>query len=127
MKMARALDRLKASVAMKATRKAVTLPDGSEFEFWSAPVTLAQRARAQKQAGNDDATSFALQLLVMLAQDESGQKMFAPGEVAELRNELPAAVVESMMLQLLQDPEPEDGDEALDPKSLKQTSAKTTS
>ena len=125
--MARALDRLKASVAMKATRKAGTLPNGEEFEFMSRPVTLAQRARAQKLAGNDSATDFALQLLVMLAEDENGQKLFASGEIAELRNELPAAVVESMMLQLLQDPEPEDGDEALDPKPLKQTSAKTAS
>ena len=85
----RALERLKASVTMKATRKAVTLPNGDEFEFFSPPITLAQRARAQKQAGNDDATSFALQLLVMIAQDENGQKLFSPGEVAELRNELP--------------------------------------
>jgi hypothetical protein len=122
--MGKALDRLKLAVSMKATRKAVTLPDGSEFEFWSAPVTLAQRARAQKQAGNDDATSFALQLLVMLAQDESGQKMFALGEVAELRNELPASVVESLMLQLLQDADGPD-DEEFSPKSSKTSSAKT--
>ena len=104
---------------MKATRKAVTLPNSEEFEFWSPPITLAQRARAQKLAGNDDATSFALQLLVMLAQDENGQKMFAPGEVAELRNELPASVVEGLMLQLLTDAEPEEGEEASDMKSDK--------
>ena len=120
----RALERLKASVAMKATRKTITLPDGSEFEFLSRPVTLAQRARAQKLAGNDSATDFAMQLLVMLAEDENGQKLFAPGEIAELRNELPAALVEGLMLQLLQEPEPEEG-EASDPKpsssSLKRT------
>ena len=111
---------------MKATRKAVTLPNSEEFEFWSPPITLAQRARAQKLAGNDDATSFALQLLVMLAQDENGQKMFAPGEVAELRNELPASVVEGLMLQLLTDAEPE-GEEALDPKASVSSSKRTTS
>ena len=111
---------------MKATRKAVTLPNSEEFEFWSPPITLAQRARAQKLAGNDDATSFALQLLVMLAQDENGQKMFAPGEVAELRNELPASVVEGLMLQLLTDAEPEEG-EASDPKPSSSSSKRTTS
>ena len=120
----RALERLKASVAMKATRKTITLPNGDEFEFFSPPITLAQRARAQKLAGNDDATSFALQLLVMLAQDENGQKMFAPGEVAELRNELPASVVEGLMLQLLTDAEPEEGEEALDMKSTGRGTAK---
>jgi hypothetical protein len=122
--MGKALDRLKQAVSMKATRKAVTLPDGSEFEFYAAPVTLAQRARAQKQAGGDDATSFALQLLVMLAQDENGQKLFAPGEIAELRNELPAAVVEALMLQLLQDAEPEEDAEPLDMKSTGGRTAK---
>ena len=109
---------------MKATRKAVTLPNSEEFEFWSPPITLAQRARAQKLAGNDDATSFALQLLVMLAQDENGQKMFAPGEVAELRNELPASVVEGLMLQLLTDAEPEEGEEEMDMKSPRRSTAK---
>ena len=109
---------------MKATRRAVTLPDGSEFEYFSTPVTLAQRARAQKQAGNDDAVSFALQLLVMMAQDENGQKLFAPGEIAELRNELPASVVEALMLQLLQDAEPEEVAEPLDMKSTNAGAAK---
>ena len=116
----RALERLKASVAMKATRRSVELPNGEEFSFFAPPITLAQRARAQKLAGNDDATSFAIQLLVMLAQDENGQKLFAPGEVAELRNELPASVVEGLMLQLLQDAEPmEEGEEELDMKSTR--------
>ena len=125
--MATALERLKAAVAMKATRRSITLPNGDEFEFYSKPVTLAQRAKAQKTAGNDNPTDFALQLLVMLAQDENGQKLFGPGDVAELRNELPASVVENLMLQLLQDAEPEESDEALDPKSSASSSKRTTS
>ena len=121
----RALERLKASVAMKPTLRTVELPSGEEFTFFAPPITLAQRAKAQKLAGNDDATSFAIQLLVMLAQDENGQKLFAPGEVAELRNELPASVVESLMLQLLQDAAPmEEGEEALDMKSAGGRAAK---
>jgi len=123
----RALDRLKAAVAMKATRRCISLPNGEEFEFWSKPVTLAQRARAQKLAGNDSPADFALQLLVMLAQDENGQKLFGPGDVAELRNELPASVVENLMLQLLQDAEASDEDEALDPKPSSSSSKRTTS
>jgi hypothetical protein len=119
----RALDRLKNACAMKATRKAVELPDGTEFEFWAQPITLAQRARAQKLAGNDNASDFAIQLLVMQAQDENGQRLFSPGDVAELKNELPAAVVETLMLQLLQDAEGED-DEPLDMKSTDSRPAK---
>ncbi len=121
--MASALDRLKAAVSMKPQRKAVELPDGSEFEFFSPPITLAQRSKAQKLAGNDNASDFAIQLLVMLAQDENGQRMFSPGDVAELKNELPASVVETLMLQLLQDAEGED-DEPLDMKSTDSRPAK---
>jgi len=104
---------------MKATRRSVELPNGEEFEFFSRPVTLAQRARAQKLATNDTPAEYALQLLVLMAQDENGQKLFMPADIGELRNELPASVVEALMLQLLQDAEPEEGDEALDMKSDK--------
>ena len=121
--MGSALDRLKKSVSMKPQRKSVELPDGSEFEFWAPPITLAQRAKAQKQSGSDDATSFALVLLSMVATDEIGQKLFQPGEIVELKNELPAAVVESLMLQLLVEPEAAE-DEALDMKSTRRSASK---
>jgi len=120
--MGSALDRLKKSVSMASTRRAVDLPDGTEFEFFMTPLTLAERGRAQKQAKSDDATDFALQLLVAKATDENGQKMFSAGEVAELRNELPASVVEALMLQLLAEPEEE---EEIDPKPSSRNSAKT--
>ena len=99
--MGNALERLKKSVSMKAQRRSVELPDGSEFEFWMTPLTLAERTRAQKQAKSDDATDFALQLLVSKARDESSRPLFNVGEIAELRNALPASVVEALMLQLI--------------------------
>ena len=123
--MGSALDRLKKSVSMAASRRAVELPDGTEFEFFMTPLTLAERGRAQKQAKSDDATDFALQLLVAKATDENGMKMFSPGEVAELRNELPASVVEALMLQLLQEPEAEEVES--DPKPSRTSSRKTDS
>ena len=125
--MSTALDRLKQAVSMKPQRKAIELPDGSEFEFWMTPLTLAERSRAQKQAKSDDATDFALQLLVAKATDENGGRLFNVGDLADLRNVLPASVVEGLMLQLLQDPEPEDGGEELDPKASGSSSKKTTS
>ena len=121
--MSKALERLKSAVVMKHTRRTIELPDGSEFEFWAPPITLAQRARAQKLAGNDDATSFALQLLVMVAHDDNGQKLFAPGEIAELKNELPASLVEDLMMQMINWQAEED--DTLDPKTSKQPSGKT--
>ena len=124
--MSNALERLKKAVSMKPQRKAVDLPDGTEFEYFMTPLTLAERSRAQKQAKSDDATDFALQLLVAKAIDEHGQRLFNVGDLAELRNALPASVVEALMLQLLQDAEPEDGDEVPDQKPSASSSKKTT-
>ena len=113
--MGKALDRLKKSVNMAASRRVVELPDGSEFEFFMTPLTLAERARAQKQAKSEDATDFALQLLVSKAKDSSGRALFNVGEIAELRNALPASVVEALMLELIG--EVEEDEEDLDLKS----------
>ena len=114
--MGKALDRLKKSVSMKSSARSIELPDGSEFEFWMTPLTLSERTRAQKQAKSEDATDFALQLLVTKARDKNGSPMFNQGEISELRNELPASVVEAILLQLITEPE-EEGDENLDYKS----------
>jgi len=115
--MGKALERLKNAVSMKAKRRTVELPDGEEFEFWMTPLTLAERARAQKQAKTDDATDFALQLLVTKAKDENGIPLFSVGEIAELRNALPASVVEALMLELIGDKPLEEDEEELDMKS----------
>ena len=112
---------------MKPQRKAAELPDGSEFEFWMTPLTLAERSRAQKQAKSDDATDFALQLLVAKATDENGGRLFNVGDLADLRNVLPASVVEALMLQLLTNEEQEEEAEGLDPKPSRPTSKRTAS
>ena len=106
--MGKALDRLKKAVSMKPQRRSVELPDGGDFEFWMTPLTLAERSKAQKQARSDDSTDFALQLLVSKAKDENGVPLFNQGEIADLRNVLPASVVESMMLQLIGEQEEEE-------------------
>ena len=113
--MGNALERLKKSVSMKPQRRTVELPDGTDFEFYMTPLTLAERTRAQKQAKSDDATDFALQLLVSKAKNENGMPLFNVGEIAELRNALPASVVEALMLQLIGEVEEEE--EEVDLKS----------
>lgn len=115
----RALDRLKKAVSMKPTKRTVELPDGSEFEFYMTPLTLAERSKAQKSAKNDDGTDFALHLLVQKARNGNNQPLFAAGEIADMRNALPASVVEAIMLQLVADSLEEE--EELEGSDLKST------
>ena len=69
--MSKALDKLKKAVSMKPQRRSIELPNGDDFEWFMTPLTLAERAKAQKQAKSDDATDFALQLLVTKAETKT--------------------------------------------------------
>jgi cell division inhibitor SulA len=60
----RAIDRLRKAANLEPTKKNVELSDGTIFEMWVSPLTMAERERAQKQAKSDDANAFALQLLI---------------------------------------------------------------
>lgn len=97
----RALDRLKKAANLTPVKKSVKLSDGSEFEFYCTPLTMAERERAQKNAGSDEATAFALQLLVQKARDENGEPMFRAGEIAELKNEVRDADLQALMLAVI--------------------------
>ena len=110
----RAIDRLRKAANLEPTKKSVELSDGSKFEMWVTPLTMAERERAQKQAKSDDANAFALQLLITKALDETGARLFSAGEIDVLKNEVKDKDLQSLMLAIIMD----DADaEALDPKS----------
>jgi|TARA_B100000035_G_C20786762_1_gene459369 metal-dependent hydrolase (beta-lactamase superfamily II) len=109
----RAIDRLKKAANLEATKKVVTLSDETKFEMWVTPLTMAERERAQKRAGSDDANAFALQLLISKAQDEVGEALFIAGEIDVLKNEVKDKDLQALMLAILTD----DEEEAIDPKS----------
>lgn len=96
-----ALARLKKAANLTPIKKSVELSDGTEFEFYCTPLTMAERERAQKNAGSEEATAFALQLLVQKARDENGQAMFRSGEIAELKNEVRDADLQALMLAVI--------------------------
>jgi|TARA_R100000005_G_C4851381_1_gene117565 hypothetical protein len=97
----RALDRLKKAANLTPVKRTVVLSNGEEFVFWSTPLTMAERERAQKQANSDDANMYALQLLVNKATDENGQRMFKAGELAELKNEVRDEDLQGLMIALI--------------------------
>ena len=108
----RAIDRLRKAANLEPTKKEVELSDGGTFEMWVAPLTMAERERAQKNAKSDDANAFALQLLIQKACDENGTKLFSTGEIDVLKNEVKDRDLQSLMLAILTD-----DSEPIDPKS----------
>lgn len=108
----RAIDRLRKAANLEPTKKNVELSDGTIFEMWVSPLTMAERERAQKQAKSDDANAFALQLLISKALDENGSKLFALGEIDVLKNEVKDKDLQTLMLAILTD-----DSEPMDPKS----------
>ena len=107
-----ALDRLRKAANLEPIKKEVTLSDGSIFEMYVTPLTMAERERAQKQARSDDANAFALQLLLAKAQDENGRKLFNAGEIDVLKNEVKDSDLQSLMLAVINS----DEEEIIDPK-----------
>jgi hypothetical protein len=99
----RAIDRLRKAANLEPIRKEVELSDGSTFELWMTPLTMAERERAQRLAKSDDATAFALQLLITKATDENGKKLFTAGEIDILKNEVKDKDLQTLMLAILTD------------------------
>lgn len=116
--MGSALDRLKKAANLKPSKRSVTLSSGDEFEFYSTPLTMAQRERAQKEAKSDDVNQFALQLLVQKATDENGGRMFGPGDVAGLKNEVRDEDLQALMIAVISGDEA-DQEEEIDMKSIR--------
>ena len=106
-----ALDRLRKAANLEPRKKEVELSDGSVFEMYVTPLTMAERERAQKQARSDDANAFALQLLIAKAQDADGRKLFNAGEIDVLKNEVKDSDLQKLMLAVITEEE-----ETIDPK-----------
>jgi len=109
----RAIDRLRKAANLEPVKKEVELSDGTTFEMYVTPLTMAERERAQRNAKSDDANAFALQLLLAKAQDANGQKLFSAGEIDVLKNEVKDKDLQALMLGVLTDDEAAE----MDPKS----------
>ena len=98
------LEKLKKAANLQPIKREVELTNGDIFEFWSTPLTMAERERAQK--GTKDAlNAFALQLFIQKATDENGVRMFTAGHAAELKNECKDADLQALMVAVISEPE----------------------
>ncbi len=68
--------------------------------FWH-PLTISERESIQKKSGSDDATEFALDLMLQKALDSDGKRIFQDGEKAVLKNAVEAAVLQEIQLAML--------------------------
>ena len=69
--------------------------------YWH-PLTIAERESIQKKVSSDDASDFALALMIQKALDKSGKRLFADGDKATLRREVEAAVLQEIQLAMLE-------------------------
>lgn len=111
-----ALVRLKKAANLQPIKRVVTLSDGTDFEFYVTPLTMAERERAQKMPGGDSPNGLGLNLLVTKALDDSGQRLFQAGQIAELKNEVLDADLQALMLAIISDDKQA---EEIDMKSIK--------
>ena len=107
------LEKLKKAANLQPIKREVELTNGDIFEFWSTPLTMAERERAQKGT-KDDLNAFALQLFIQKATDENGVRMFAAGQASELKHECRDADLQALMLAVIQEAQYEEVD--TDPK-----------
>ena len=106
------LERLKKASNLVQERKVVRLTDGTDFEFWCTPLTMAEREQAMKGT-NNDMNAFALRLFIAKALFEDGRRMYAAGQIDEMRHEVTAEIMDKVMMAIL--PDRNEGDD-LDPK-----------
>ena len=111
-----ALARLKKAANLTPIKRVVTLTNGEAFEFYATALTMAEREQAQKMPNGEDVNGFALNLLVTKAMDDTGQRLFKAGEIAELKREVMDADLQALMLAIITNPEEQ---QELDMKSSK--------
>jgi|TARA_Y100001972_G_scaffold51681_1_gene63375 hypothetical protein len=116
------IDELKKAANLKPTKRTVVLTNGKEVEFYCAPLTMAEREKAQAQSKNpDDTNTLALQLLVNKAQTKTGERMFNASHIAELKHFCKEQDVQALMLAVISDAEAEE-----EPTDMKRTRKATT-
>lgn len=95
----RAIDILRSAANFEPIQQTVILGDGSEFVFYVTAMTASEREKAQKQG--EATNSFGIQLLINKAVDENGNRLFAQGDIAALKEDIEDEDLQGMILAVL--------------------------
>ena len=101
---------LRKAANLKSTRRLVVLDNGDEFEFWSTPLTMAQREKPTVTLSLTTSISLLCSCFLSKATDESGSRLFSPGDLAVLKNEVRDDDLQKLMLAVIQPAEDEEGE-----------------
>ena len=71
------------------------------LEVYWHPLTIAERESIQKNVDSEDASDFALGMMIRKALDAEGKRLFQDGEKAVLKNSVEAAVLQEIHLAML--------------------------
>ena len=117
----RLIEELVAAVDMTASEKTIEV-NGKDFTFWVTPLTAAEREKALKEAGDGAASAgrFGMSLILSKCRDQNNRPLFAPGDAARLRNDLPSAVIDKLMLAVMnaeEEVEEDEGSKSEGPKA----------
>lgn len=112
----RAIDILAKAANFTPIRQEIVLANGDEFVFFAAPLTSSEREKAQKNTKSDSTNDFALQLLIMKALDENGERIFKAGDIPRIKNDVEDEDIQKLIMAVLK-PRGEDGDKQPDTKS----------
>lgn len=105
--MERAIDKLCKAFSVEQ-RSSYTIKSGDEVIlklFWT-PLTIADRdainntLQAMKLGDTENSLDFAIQMMIEKAQDEAGKKLFADGDRAKIRRQLPMSIVLDIMSKM---------------------------
>jgi len=74
------------------------------LEVYWHPLTIAERESIQKKSnahGSEDASDFALSLMIEKALDADGKRLFSDGDRAALRRDVEANILQDIQLAML--------------------------
>ena len=117
------IEQLKKAASLKPSKRMVVLTNGHVIEFYCAPLTVAERQKAQKDAKNDDTTEIALQLLVNKACDQNGEKCFNLSHIPELKHMCKEQDVQALMVSVMNEPDEEEAAAPTDMKRARKAAA----
>ena len=114
----RAIDKLCQAFSVEQ-RSSYTIKSGEEvvLKLYWKPLTIADRdainnsLKALNIGAAEDNLDFAIQMVIRKAEDEAGNRIFADGDRAKIRNRLPLSIVLDIMSKMQSMDEVEEADD----------------